>query len=87
MNLILSFPDEVATRLGASAPDLAREALEALVLEKYRAGQMTSEELRLTLGFEVLNEVDGFLKAHGVYETYTVEEINRQVETLARLGY
>jgi len=34
-----------------------------------------------------LDEVDGFLKAHGVYEPCTVEEINRQVETLARLGF
>ena len=87
MILTLRIPDELAARLGATGPDLERQALEALVVESFRAGRMTTEELRKALGFEVLDEVDGFLKARGVYEPYTVEEINRQVETLAKLGY
>ena len=87
MNLTVRIPDELASHLGASGPDLERQALEALVVESFRAGRMTTEDLRKALGFEVLNEVDGFLKARGVYEPYTVEEINRQVETLAKLGY
>jgi hypothetical protein len=86
MNLIVRIPDEVASRLGESAPDLARQALEAFVLESFRAGRMTIDDLRESLGFEVLNQVDGFLKAHGVYETYSIEEINREAETLAKLG-
>ena len=87
MNLTLRIPDEIVARLGATGPALERQALEAFVVESFRAGRMTTEDLRKALGFEVLNEVDGFLKAHGVYEPYTVEEINRQVETLAKLGY
>ena len=87
MNLTLRIPDEIAARLGATGSDLEREALEALVLEKFRAGQISTDDVRRTLGFQVLDEVDGFLKAHGVYEPCTVEEINRQVETLARLGF
>ena len=87
MNLTLRIPDELAARLGATGPALERQALEALVVESFRAGRMTTEDLRKALGFDVLNEVDGFLKARGVYEPYTVEEINRQVETLAKLGY
>jgi len=35
----------------------------------------------------VPNEVDGFLKAHGVYESFTLEELDREVEALARLGF
>jgi hypothetical protein len=87
MNLTPRLPDDVATRLGAPDADLERDALEALVLEKYRAGQISMDDVRRALGFEALDQVDGFLKAHGVYEPYTVEDINRQVETLARLGY
>jgi len=87
MNLTLHIPDDIAARLGAAGNDLEREALEALVLEKFRTGQISTHDVRRTLGFQVLDEFDAFLKAHGVYEPYTVEEINRQVETLARLGY
>jgi hypothetical protein len=87
MNLTVRIPDELASRLGATGPALERQALEAFVVENFRAGRMTTEDLRKALGFEVLNEVDGFLEARGVYEPYTVEEINRQVETVAKLGY
>jgi hypothetical protein len=87
MNLTVRIPDEIATRLGESAPDLERQALEAFVLESFRAGRLTIDDLRRSLGFEVLNQVDGFLKAHGVYEPYSIEDINREAETLAKLGY
>jgi hypothetical protein len=87
MNLIVTIPDELAERLGADAAALERRALEALVADEYRAGRMTKPEVYAVLGFEVLDEFDGFLKAHGVYEQCTVDEINREVETLARLGF
>ena len=87
MNLVLRIPDDIAARLGAPGADLEREALEALVLEKFRAGQISTDDVRDALGFDALDQVDGFLKAHGVYEDFDVEDIQRQVETLARLGY
>jgi len=86
MDLLLTIPDSLATRLRANGVDLGRQALEALVLESFRAGRMTIEELREALGFEVLNEVDGFLKAHGVYEPYTIADLERERRTLDELG-
>jgi Uncharacterised protein family (UPF0175) len=87
MNVIVRVPDDVANRLAPPGGDLAREALEALVLEAFRAGRITKAELRKALGFQVLDQVDGFLKAHGVFEPYTAEELEREIQTLARLGY
>jgi hypothetical protein len=87
MNLTLRIPDEMAARLVAEGGDLERRALEALVLEEFRAGRMTTAELRRTLGFEALNELDGFLKAHGVFEEYSREELDREVQALQRLGF
>ncbi len=87
MNLVLRIPDAMAARLGASGADLEREALEALVLEKFRAGQISTDDVREALGFETLDQVDGFLKSHDVYETYDAEAIHRQVEAVAKLGY
>jgi hypothetical protein len=87
MNLIVHIPDEVAARIAASGGDLERRALEALVLEEFRAGRLSKPELRRALGFEVLDEVDGFLKAHGVFEEYTLEELDREVEAVKRPGF
>jgi hypothetical protein len=86
MNVTLTIPDEFAARLGDDA-DLPRRALEALALEEYRAGRLTQPELRRLLGFETRHELDGFLKAHRVYEDFTVEEIEEQARAIERLGF
>jgi hypothetical protein len=77
----------MATVLGTDGGDRERRALEALAAEEYRAGRLTKPQLRGALGFECLDEFDGFLKAHGVYEDYTVADIEREVEDVLRLGF
>ena len=86
MNLVVRIPDALASRLRAVGPDLERQALEALVLESYRAGRMSVEDLREALGFAVVDEVDGFLKAHGLYADYSMADLERERHTLAELG-
>ena len=86
MNLIVRIPDEIAARLGADATELERRALEALIADEYRAGRLTRPDLRQLLGFETAHEIDGFLKAHAIDDGITLEELNRQLDTLDRLG-
>jgi hypothetical protein len=84
--VVLHIPDDFARHLGAGG-DVERLALEALALEAYRAGRLTKAELRRLLGFQVLDEIDGFLKAHDVYDPYTVEDVEREAQDLERLGF
>ena len=86
MNITVPIPDDLAAQLGPEA-DLPRRALEALLLEEYRAERLTKPELRRALGFETRYELDGFLKAHKVYEEFTLEEIQEQVRAMERLGF
>ena len=86
MNVTVAIPDDLAARLGPEA-DLPRRVLEALVLDAYRAGRLSNPELRELLGIESRYEMDGFLKAHGVYEDFTLEEIQGQVRAMERLGF
>ncbi len=86
MNVDFSIPDDVATQL-SSGGDIQRQALEALALESYRTGRLTKAELRRLLGIESRLEVDAFLKAHDVYDPITIEEIERQVQDVQRLGF
>jgi len=80
-------PDDLASRLGAEGIDLSRRALEAFTLEEYKDGHITKPELRRLLGYNTRDELDGFLKKHGIYEGYTFEEIEQQVEELKLLGF
>jgi len=86
MNLFLQIPDDLAERLSASG-DVERQALEAIAVEAYRFGRLTKPELRRMLGIETRGELDRVLKAHEIYEPYTVAAIEREREDVQRLGF
>jgi hypothetical protein len=88
MELSVRIPDDIAERLGAAANgDLSRRALEALLAEEFRLGHLDKPDLRRLLGFETSYEIDGFLKAHNVYEDYTMGDFEREREALKTLGF
>jgi hypothetical protein len=64
MNITVRIPDDFAKRLGSG--DLGRRALEALALEEYRAGRITTSDLCHLLGFTTQAELIDFLTAHGM---------------------
>jgi hypothetical protein len=90
MNITFEIPDDLAAALTSSGQDLGRAALEALALEGYRSDRMTEADIRQLLGFETRMEVHGFLKEHGAFLPYTLEDLEhdravaRQVARLAR---
>lgn len=85
MNVLVPIPDDLAARFGSEA-ELGRRVVEALALEEYRAGRLTRPELRQLLGFATRSELDGFLKGHASVEGITVEEFDRQMQDLDRIG-
>ena len=87
MEVTVQIPDELANRMGASGTDLSRRALEALAVEEFKSGRITKPELRRLLGFGTRYRLDGFLKSHGVYEAYTVEDFELDRDTLKKLGF
>jgi hypothetical protein len=86
MEITLRIPDELARLLGPTG-DIERRALEALALEEFKRGHLTKAELRRVLGFATRYALDGFLKAHDVYEPYSLEDLERERRDLQRLGF
>ncbi len=87
MDVTLHIPDELVQRLKATGRDLSRRALEALALEEYKLGHLTTAELRRLLGFGTRAALDGFLKARGVSIEYTLDDLERERQDLSRLGF
>jgi hypothetical protein len=85
MEVTVHIPDDLAQRLG-TAGELERRALEALALEEFRLGHLTKPELRRLLGFGTRDALDGFLKSHGVFEPYSLDDLARERQDLQRLG-
>lgn len=87
MNVTVHIPDELAARLAAEGGNLERRALEGFALAEYQAGRLTGSELRQLLGISTRYELDGFLKARGVFEEYTLQDLEQERQTLERLGF
>jgi Uncharacterised protein family (UPF0175) len=87
LNITVRIPDELAARLAAEGGDLERRALEGFAVVEYQAGRLTAFELRQLLDIPTRYDLDGFLKARGVFEDYTLEDLERERQTLERLGF
>jgi hypothetical protein len=87
MDLTVQIPDSLAGRLSAFGGDLSRRALEALALEEYKSGHLTEAELQTLFGFGTRYKLDGFLKEHGVWVDYTLDDFHRELDSLERLGF
>lgn len=81
MDVHLEIPEEVAQHLASDAKGLTRAALEAIALEGVRSGKLTVAQARRLLGIQSRYEMDGFLKAHGVFLDLTLEDVRRDSET------
>jgi hypothetical protein len=84
MEVTFHIPDDLASSV-APAGDLSRRALEAFALEELRAGRITEPQLGEMLGLARI-QMDGFLKSHGIFHDYTMDDFERERAALKRLG-
>jgi hypothetical protein len=75
--IAIDIPDDQAKRLG-TAGKLERRALEALALEEFKLGHLTRSDLCRLLGFGTPAKLDEFLKAHDLYNAYTLDDLERE---------
>ncbi len=86
MQVTVEIPDDMAQWLAPNGEDPARGTLEAIAIEGYRSGALTASQTRRLLGFETRYELDGFLKAHNVWEhAYDLEDLEQDRKTWERL--
>jgi hypothetical protein len=76
MQVTMNLPGEITEGLTG----LPRALLESFVLEGYRSGRLTEEQVRRILGLGTRMQVDGFLKEHGVYLDYSLADLDHDTE-------
>lgn len=82
MKLILEIPEDIVLPLNEAGGDLSRRALESFALEEFKQGRISKPDLRKLLGFGTRWKLDGFLKEHGLYEDYTLEDFEQERRAL-----
>ncbi len=85
MELTLEIPDDIAACLAGSGGPLSRTALEALAIEGYRGGALTTKQVRLLLGHLSRWETVDFLAAHGAWPGLTAAEAAEDSRKLGEL--
>lgn len=84
MTVTVDLPEDLARSLAGNPADLERAVLEGLALEGVRSGRLTVGQARRLLGIASRDEMDGFLKAHGVYLETSIEDLERDVAMAAK---
>jgi hypothetical protein len=84
--ITVRIPDELARLVGAGG-EVERRVLEALALDEFRQGHLSRAELRRMLGFATRIKLDEFLATHGVFGTYTLDDLERERRDLQRRGF
>jgi len=82
MTVKLEIPEEFARRLAPDDASLARAELEALAVEGVRSGKLTAFQARRLLGIESRFDMDGLLKAHGVFLELTAQDVLNDAEAV-----
>ena len=84
MHIAIDIPDNIP---GVIAPEQnpAQAALEALALEGYRSQRLGESAVRLLLGFQTRMEVHAFLKEHGVYLNYSMNDLEHDMREADRI--
>lgn len=85
MQVTIDLPEDIARQLQTNQQSVERSVLEATALEGYRSGKLTQAQVRKMLDFQTDLQVDAFLKSHNVFLEYSVEDLERDRETLERV--
>ena len=80
MNITINLPEDVAQVFLTNGENIERKILEATALEGYRTSRLSQAQVRRMLGFATDMQVDAFLKDHGVFLEYDLEDIKRETE-------
>ncbi|HEY9702973.1 MAG TPA: UPF0175 family protein [Allocoleopsis sp.] len=81
MQVTIEIPEDLGIRLEKKWGNLSQRTLEAIALEAYRVGVMTSAEIQELLKIPSRWETEEFLQQSQAYLDYTEEDLLEDRET------
>jgi len=85
-NVSIAIPDDVMQRLEGQWSDVPRHVLEAVAIEAYRMGVLTSAEIQRMLQLQSRWDVEALLKSAQAYIDYSEADLEQDLQTLERLS-
>ncbi len=85
MQIKIDIPEAIGQQLIAQWGNVSQRAKEALAIEAYRTGSLTSAQVQSLLNLSSRWEVEEFLKNSQAYLDYTEEDLEQDRQTLNNL--
>ena len=82
MNIAIDIPDEVGQALAAQSGGVLRAVLEAVAIESYRSGAITTAQVQQMLGLRSRWETESFLRRADAFHDYTVGDLDRDIAAI-----
>ena len=79
MNVAIEIPDDIGQVLAAQAGGVSRAVLEAVAVEAYRSGTITTAQVERMLGLRSRWETEVFLRRAEAYHDYTMDDLERDI--------
>ena len=82
MNVAIEIPEDVGRALAAQEGGLSRAVLEAVAVEAYRSGTITTAQVQRMLGLASRWDTESFLRRAEAYHDYTMEDLERDITAI-----
>ena len=82
MNIAIDIPDDIGRVLAAQAGGVTRAVLEAVAIESYRAGTITTAQVQEMLGLRSRWEAESFLQRAGAFHDYTMDDLEQDIAAI-----
>lgn len=84
MQVTIELPSNIAEELQQKWGDVSRHILETVAVEAYRAGQLTTAQVREMLGCDTAMELDALLQRASVYRNPSEDELDQDFHASRR---
>ena len=82
VNVAIDIPDDIGNILAAQAGGVSRAVLEAVAIEAYRSGTITTSQVQEMLGLHSRWETESFLQGAEAFHDYTMDDLEKDIAAI-----
>ena len=82
MHIAIDIPDEIGSVLAAQSGGASRAVLEAVAIEAYRSGTITTSQVQQMLGLDSRWQTEELLHGAGAFHDYTMDDLGRDIAAI-----
>jgi hypothetical protein len=82
MHIAIDIPDDIGNILASQAGGVSRAVLEAVAIEAYRSGAITTLQVQQMLGLRSRWETEAFLQGAEAFHDYTMSDLEMDIAAI-----